>query len=740
MRPPTPDSSRRPHRYPRVIGAALSILCLVLPGFLTSPAAVAGSRSPYTITVAQTSGLTDGTSVPVEVTSSDPAKDPVGWVDIRICRPGVAYRSYAAVQARGHCGYSPGSSAYASVTGSATQDFAGERSGARSFPDRFIAGVGSASFAGTTLVCNATHPCDLVVSVFTSQTQFEDQSAQHIQAFTLTFLPFGKIDGCSGTAANALQTVSSDRLVEAYADWSRQACTSNGPSGTEAPTENTFLPEGGPFGAVASFANGNADLAYAAGGYDLSGFAEPHGRPYVAVPIALNAVVVAASGGQQRAAYSPKGSPAVTASAAFSHLELTAGQAASIFGGGYVSPAQTRAIDAANSELVKGAQLVPYTSPGGSAFVYPEAVAGVDATTLFASTYFKKLGHGAWNSGPHAAAGKPDDVHRGIFSSFAQPGASEPAFTSLGLYSQRTDLEKAALPYAGIGPLPLWVLSDRATASELGFTITSLGRGGKQPFIAPTKATMDAAVADMTTEPDGTLAPDIAKAAHDTNAYPLTFVEYVLAPTQPLVDASCTARTGSQQLMIKWLDFLTGAGQNGLAPGLEPLPPALRTQAAAAIAKVGTAAETGACAATATTTTTTTTPAATTTTTAISPPTTPPTTAPTTSTTSTTHPATQRRQSAVRRRHHRRATTTTVPTTPSTTAPPASGAQRLAAVEIPRFAGPAPRRWMLPSVALVALGLLLAGMALRTSGWSPAPLLATAGRRLRRLRPRRGRP
>jgi hypothetical protein len=692
--------------------------------------------SPYTITVAQTSDLTDGTPVPVVVTSSDPAADPVGWVDIRLCRPGVAYTTYAVVETRGNCGFSPGSSAYASVTGSATQDFPGETSGARSFPDRFIAGVGTASFAGSSLTCDATAPCDLVVSVFDSETQFEGTTAETVESFPLTYLPFGGVAGCRGTDANALQTVSSDRLVEAYTDWSRAACA-DGPGGGKAPTEDTFVDEGGAFGAVGSFAQGDADMTYAAGGYDLPGFSEPTGRPYVAVPLALNAVVVSASGGQQVAAYTPAGSPAVTTSAPFDHLDLTAGQAAAIFGGGYVSPKEAAAIQRQNPELTKGAQIVPYTPPGSSTFIYPQAVAGVNATTIFASTYFSDIARKYWTSGPYARSGQRANVRRGVFSSFAEPGASEPAFNSLGLYSHRTDLERAALPYAGIGPLPLWVLTDLATATELGFTVASLNGSGR--YIAPTRATMDEAVHDMKVAPDGTLLPDPTKADADKKrAYPLTFVEYALVPTEPLVDASCHVRTGSEQLMIKWIQFLTGRGQHDLAPGLQPLTAALHRDATAAIAKIGRAAPTGACGPKAKapvlpTTTPTTSPPVPVTTAPVT--TAPVTTAPVTTAPVTTAPVTRSPASTTPRKAgaspgHRHAGVATGTSSP-TTAAPAAGSQHLAAVSIPRFAGRHRTDWALPCAALLILGLLTGGMALRTSGRSVAALAAVT-RRLRR--------
>jgi hypothetical protein len=689
---------RRPRRLLVVTRLVGVVGLLVGWSPVTGATSSGASTSPYTITVAQISGLTDGTPVPVTVTSADPADDPVGWVDLRVCRPGVDYTSYTVVETRGNCGFSPGSSAYTSPTGSATQDFPGEPSGATSFPDNFIAGVGSAQFAGFSLTCDATHPCDLVVSVFTSQTASEGQTAQDVQAFALTFLPFGTVAGCGATATDAIQTVSSDRLVESYTDWSRQICALSS-GGGQAPTVNTFVDEGGAFGAIASFANGDADMAYAAGGYDLPGLSVSTGRPYVAVPLALNAVVVAASGGEQVAAYTPKGSAPVTYSSPFAHLVVTAGQAAALFGGGYLSPPQTASLDAANPELQPGAQVVPYIPPGGSTFIYPQAVAGASATTVFSTSYFRAVAPKSWTSGPYAHSGQKANVRRGVLASFALPGEKEPAFNSLGLYSHRTDLERSALPYAGLGPLPLWVLTDRATATQLGFTVASLG-SSPSTAVEPTEAMMDAAVAAMKVLPDGTREPDPSRAR---TGYPLTFVEYALVPTEPLVDAACHVRTGSEKLMIKWLRFLTGRGRTDMAPGLEPLTPSLRAAAAVAIVKVGRAPATGACAPKKT---------------VVAPP--PATTEPVATPPLTAPPASVPPPGRVVSKPHpskvsRRRTTTTHPAPSRATTAPAADSQ-LVAAQIPRLATRNRTSWALPSVGLLVLGVLTGGMALRTSG------------------------
>jgi hypothetical protein len=144
---PAPAVTRR-RRTPRLLVALAVALGLGGLAGVHASTAAAGTSSPYTISTGSTSGLSDGSVIPVSITSSDPSSDPVGWVDIEICRPGVDYSTYAVARVRGNCGFSPGSSAYGSDNGSAVQDFPGEPSGARSFPDHFVAGVGVARRVG----------------------------------------------------------------------------------------------------------------------------------------------------------------------------------------------------------------------------------------------------------------------------------------------------------------------------------------------------------------------------------------------------------------------------------------------------------------------------------------------------------------------------------------------------------------------------------------------------------------
>jgi len=63
-------------------------------------------------------------------------------------------------------------------------------------------------------------------------------------------------------------------------------------------------------------------------------------------------------------------------------------------------------------------------------------------------------------------------------------------------------------------------------------------------------------------------------------------------PKAPLVDKSCAPRSGSQALMNNWLKYVVNEGQSNLPSGLQPLTDDLKAAATAAIAQVGTGANT----------------------------------------------------------------------------------------------------------------------------------------------------
>ncbi len=156
-----------------------------------------------------------------------------------------------------------------------------------------------------------------------------------------TFLDSSAGLACSGPAPGQIASDSPDRLGETLTQLGIDACRS-GSGGGESLTFN--LGSGNSDDeALCAFANDSADLAYSAVGYGASGSqfspancqggAEPS-RPYVAIPIALNAVVLAHSPNEVQ---SPPYRSFGTALTDYPQLKITLGQFAQILSnGGYV--------------------------------------------------------------------------------------------------------------------------------------------------------------------------------------------------------------------------------------------------------------------------------------------------------------------------------------------------------------------------------------------------------------------
>ena len=141
-----------------------------------------------------------------------------------------------------------------------------------------------------------------------------------------------------------------------------------------------------------------------------------------------------------------------------------------------------------------------------------------------------------------------------------------------------TDAATAAATWGGLDDFALQS-SDSLSATPSDAT-----------YVAPTESSMQAAAANMTAQPDGTSLPDPQGGPVDgVEPYPLTYVEYAIAPAQPLLNADCTADTAAQTALNEWLTYLVGQGQKELPAGMAPLTSSLATQAQAAVAEVGTA-------------------------------------------------------------------------------------------------------------------------------------------------------
>jgi hypothetical protein len=155
-------------------------------------------------------------------------------------------------------------------------------------------------------------------------------SSTVFQTVKLTFGNNDPLAACGGFAKNSLSSGGSDEISDAWASWTRAICRK---TGIEAPTSVSFPGEGP---SVVNFVDGDIDLAYTASGYDPTVGLAPAGsektRPAIAVPLALNASVIAAGGGQQLLVNgSPIGDKVPYPDGS---LELTAAEVGALLGGG----------------------------------------------------------------------------------------------------------------------------------------------------------------------------------------------------------------------------------------------------------------------------------------------------------------------------------------------------------------------------------------------------------------------
>jgi hypothetical protein len=446
---------------------------------------------------------------------------------------------------------------------------------------------------GTPFNCDATDPCTFAVAVYASNANDPQhtETVTHVLGVPVTFLPDSLSASCGGNAPGQINSTGDDRLSSAITAWSLGACGA-GTGGGKALTTTT---QGNDGTALCSFAAGKSDLAYSSVGYTAAGFDPskcPGGpqpaRPYVAVPIAVNAVVMAHSQTQAIFALQP---PVVGPFQ--NQLNMTVDQMATLLSNGsFLSGAFAglwsssfgQALLAENPELKTD---VGYRGPL-SALAQPIVVtSGTAGTTLFTTTFLQALAPaGDLISNPNVSQGIPSQP-LGVTSNF---GTADPALYYVNTYTGSAAMIKDLSP-----PTSTWVVTDAASAAAAWGgqadvalqTPDSIG-SATPAYVAPTKASMSAAISDMTAQPDGTLVPNPKPMpVGGIEPYPLTFVEYAIAPTQPLLNPDCSPNTQAQQTLAAWLNYVTGAGQSELPNGLQSLPPTLQGQAAAAIAKVG---------------------------------------------------------------------------------------------------------------------------------------------------------
>ncbi len=580
---------RSPRTRPRlvsglVVAAATLLACLgwlVVPG--RSGAQTPPETPPVSLTLSESSNVTDATVIRVTATARPDVRLQTDYGQgnnphmMRICRPGVSYATPADMSDQTNCPLVAVSSSSQASDALYPLPDGTEARGA------ITAGVGTAVWTRFvdgqsrefTLTCDTSNPCLLVAKFKVSV-----GGGPLTDVVTAVELHYGNGDPTSACGARDPDQVASgggDRMRPLWTTLTLAQCRA---SQSSAATSFVGVGEGEGLNA---FARGDADLTYTASGYRPIAGLDPTLEPVPAperravyTPIALNAVVIAAIGGQVTATDPnwPIGLPQPYTG----DIKLTRAEAATLIAQGQAM------LKLQNSDaiLARNPQLGPQLYFLGSAkYINPYVQAGGDSGTYFASSFFAAQAPQAWTTRPG-----PDGIPRPVT---ANVSTATPGFESavLGVTS-RSLLAAGAhndVQQSVADPGPGWALTDYATAVALGMTPVAIENAAGE-FVKPTPETMAAGLAGMIHEPDGRLTPD-PNATGAGGAYPLTTVEYAMAPAEQIVDETCAPRARTQQLLQSWLEYLTGPAQSSLPPGFVPLTGELREQAPAAIAKIG---------------------------------------------------------------------------------------------------------------------------------------------------------
>lgn len=566
-----------------VVGVVAVATTLTTLGASGTPAtAVATDTAPWTVTVAPASGLTDGQLVTITVSTTTANR--VYEANAQICRLGVDYASSDGDRPAKdfnagdlNCPAIPISSSADVQTGDANLYDAATEPGGSSFS--MYVGSGVAEWPATStgqpqrLVCDAENPCALVVEIYGSVAPGVARWIPHVQE--LTYRVDDPVAGCGGPAQGVLNAAAPERVTDLWIDLTLDQCR-RPDAQRGAASRTSFSDEAD---AMNGFSAGTLDLAYSAVGYE-PGPALGRGtrtepltvRPSAAVPVALNATVVAVGNGRR----GPNGRKIP-----FTDVRLTMDQVTHMFRGG--------PIDFNDYERASFLELNPQFNEASiflPAAIQVGAFAPADASSWFLTSFLKANRPDLWKVPDTGQFGAERGLTRGSSIAF---GVAAPSFNgAVDMFTGDSVLVKTIRAqntdaYGGI-----WVLTDLVTARRLGLTVASIENGNGE-FVAPTVESMTAAVPTMKPTDDGRLLPD-PTATVDKDAvqpYPLTFVDYAIAPRSKLVDATCTGRPTSQALLSTWLTYAVTDGQTHLPDGNLPLTDDLRTTATSAIANVG---------------------------------------------------------------------------------------------------------------------------------------------------------
>ena len=525
--------------------------------------------------------ISDGTRIRINLQTD--SAHPISSARAQVCRSGVNYGTSTSFVPNDD--FRIGGANCPSIPISTSGDLAAQASNTytnaiRPGGDTFTiaAGVGTVTWNNTngdamSLTCDAQNPCDLVVQVRGIGSDGILRWVPYIQR--LTYRIDDPIAGCGGPAAGLVSSASSERNTRLWVDLTLAQCKSPGAQ-AGALSSASFAGEGS---ALEMYSRGDVDFVYSSVVYDSapglgrgdsSDPLTPRGSALV--PVALNATVLAIGNGYQ-AANGDK--------VPYSDVKMTLDEVAALLSGG---PGQIDsylpAIYARNPQI-QGTGMF-----SSSSSIQLGAVPDKESTTWYSTGFLDALRPNLWKVPNTGTFGPDAGRDRSALTSFA---LADPSFQGvINLFTGTSILDKA-IKTLGNGDFGgVWAVTDLATARSLGMTVVQI-QNASGAFVEPTQASMLSAVSSMTTATDGRLVPNYSAAAvQNVEPYPLTFVEYAVAPLKPLVDSKCNPRATSQQLLKNWLTYVTHTGQQELPDGMEPITPSMVQTAEAQIALVGT--------------------------------------------------------------------------------------------------------------------------------------------------------
>jgi hypothetical protein len=442
--------------------------------------------------------------------------------------------------------------------------------------------------------CNSTSQC----SVDVTDTGPENTGSQTMTAANTAVIPvtFASGSACGNETEDTVNTQSDFGADLLFSLAAQLSCGDSQPTAAF----NTAI-DG--LGAVQSLSNGIVDVAFTDNPEATDQQAILKAGKYALIPVALSANVIAFSAEQRAATHQElfpdntmKLTPAMAAGlttgffAAAPTSDVTA-----CGGGGCVSPPCTKN---GNKAATTCSLLNELNFQSG--FVFPQAFGGfvrsdtagstgelfdwlckapnVPVDALGSSVTEPKTGAQVLEAGLDPT-GKP-------LATCPTEEQFPPVRSGLGGYNaysgpSQQSLKMNAFVTPTIQQPTIWGAFSSmnwADANYFGLSVASL-QNAAGAFQAPDAASLDAAVADATTNADGTLSPNYASS--DAAAYPMPSITYAVVPTTGVAASQVQL---DQNMLNQLLDLTGGSEQSNLPSGFVPLPPSLYQEARSDVA------------------------------------------------------------------------------------------------------------------------------------------------------------